>query len=721
MSTFLLEINSPSMPATEVISIDLAVGKIFTNHFASIGLVKKSSPMVAMCTYGRLVVTCEDMQDMSSVSVRGPKTSSPSQAVDGFLKKYNAKKEDLIIEGDYYVFTQTNTSEDIEYAIKDATLECLNQCALEWKSTLSIGCNANKWVRPISSIVCLFNEKIVNFEFCGVEASNVAFFAESGNIASQDDSVTILNLKHYFDTVNERQILLTQNERVAKVTKMINETCDKEGIYCDLSRYQGLLQEVCAMVESPHIFVGKIPEEYKDVPNCTKVYTMVNDQRYFPCSMGVLQKALNKNDVEEQFCNFIFVSNKFYAKTGQREASVIKGNETVLNARLADQKFYWNQDLKKWQGKKEQDVRKMLSPKLIDSCNEIYTYMEEYLKCIIPNDDAEAKDKCLAFAKAFVIFAKLDMETKCVLDMPEVRGFIGSHMWRLWCDASVANKEEYAKTMEFQHAKSPIQIADFEFKTLICPVFLMCNALNHIVHHVALGHIPTPSGDPYTVKRAADMFIIAQEQLKKVMSAQNIKLNAILNTKTPINEDTFDILKKAIVRVNGKLPLVRRNALNHALIKAGNSITNAQREEIDAKLNLKPLQTLVANKILKLKPNSPTCASIDLMVEHFSLNSVAVCIPEFKSNKLIHARRVGIANNYKGDERTKNKLFNETISAVSQDEFQSAAKLAIDIDDYDLLYNSIVNCGFSNEQTEEEIDEIARLAIEIMEKAGFDC
>ena len=275
----------------------------------------------------RLVIYIEGisaLQEEKLVEIKGPRVNAPEISINGFLQKNKKNKEDLHIKstskGDFYFLSYKVGAQTIQTKLH-TTLEDLLM-NFEWPKSMRWGNGRVKWIRPIKSLLCLFNDNILPIEFAGLKASN---FTHGHRFKSS--ALEIFNATDYFTKLKENYVIIDQEERFKFIKEQAVELAEDNDLHLNID--QQLLEEITGLVEYPTVLLGKIDNHFMSLPSELLIAVMRNHQKY--------HYLLDQNMEIAPF--FVLVSNN-----GNNE-EVVKGNEKVLRARFSDAKFLIDQDL----------------------------------------------------------------------------------------------------------------------------------------------------------------------------------------------------------------------------------------------------------------------------------------------------------------------------------------------------------------------------------------
>jgi glycyl-tRNA synthetase beta chain len=337
MAEFLLELLSEEIPARMQARAAEDLKRLVCDGLKAAGL--SFTDARAFATPRRLSLVVDGLpvarEDVSEEK-RGPRVGAPDQAIQGFLKSValssldQAEKRDTG-KGEFWFAVVTKKggpTADVLPGIIDVAMK-----ALPWPKSMKWGSGTMLWVRPLQSIVALFDGKVLVGEVApGGQMAPIKFgdttrghrFLSKGEIKVADfsDYAVKLRAQHVvLDPAERKKIILEGAEKLATGTQVI------------LKADEGLLDEVAGLVEWPVPLLGTIDAAFMDVPPEVLIVSMKTHQRYFATTRA--DGALANR--------FVVVANNLARDGG---ATIVDGNERVLRARLSDAKFFWGQDRK---------------------------------------------------------------------------------------------------------------------------------------------------------------------------------------------------------------------------------------------------------------------------------------------------------------------------------------------------------------------------------------
>ena len=260
---------------------------------------------------------------------KGPRVDAPPAAIEGFLKTTGVTRADCTLQetskGQFLFVVKKEAPQPTETVLSELSLAILKD--FRWPKTMRWPNSSTSWIRPLRGFVSLFDGKLVPFSYAGVTASNIT----RGHRFMASAPFEVKNFADYQQKLREHFVILDRAERQELIAQEVTKVAQESGFTPrpDLA----LLDEVTGLVEWPIALKGMIDLQFMDVPPDVIITPMRVHQRYFPLltSQGQLANA------------FIVLAN-IQAPDGGK--AIVRGNERVLRARLADAKFFWDQDRK---------------------------------------------------------------------------------------------------------------------------------------------------------------------------------------------------------------------------------------------------------------------------------------------------------------------------------------------------------------------------------------
>jgi len=476
MSTeFLLELLSEEIPARMQTRAAEDLSRLLGDALKAQGL--NDFDMRAYTTPRRLCLVIEGLpvaQPDVTEERRGPKVGAPEKALQGFLKANGVSLDDLeereTPKGAFYFLDVHKKGRATAEVLKDALDEILPR--FPWPKSMRWGERSERWVRPLESILCLFDGAVVPVAFAGRVAGNTS----KGHRFLAPDVFEVVNFADYEAKLRASQVILDPEERLQIIAVQGAKLAADKGL--KILEDPGLLHEVAGLVEHPLPLLGSIDNEFMEVPQEVLSTSMKAHQKYFSLV----------NDQGELAPYFLVVSNMRPTDGG---AKIVAGNERVLRARLSDARFFWDVDR---EAKLESRVETLKDRIFHASLGSVF----DKVKRIEALSQKAASDLGVDASKAAraAFLAKADLSTEMVGEFPELQGIMGQYYARgdgEEADVSQAVAEHYA----------PQGPSDKCPTTPVSVIVSLADKIDSLVGFFAINEKPTGSRDPYALRRAA--------------------------------------------------------------------------------------------------------------------------------------------------------------------------------------------------------------------------
>jgi glycyl-tRNA synthetase beta chain len=503
MAELLLEILSEEIPARMQARAADDLKRLVCEGLNKAGL--EFSAAEAHVTPRRLILMVDGLPtatpDVNDVR-KGPKVGAPEQALAGFMKAngFSSIDEAEIRElpkGEFYFAVVEKKGSDTSEVLAEIIPTALQN--LPWPKSMRWASHNQRWVRPIHSMVCMFDGAGVVFEF----GPRTAGTETVGHRFLSPDVITVRDFADYKEKLRAAKVMIDRGERRELILAQATKLAESEGLV--LKDDKGLLDEVSGLVEWPVILMGTIDEEFMDVPAEVLITSMKKHQKYFSC----LDKDGNLAN------RFIVVANTETVDGGKE---VVAGNERVLRARLSDAKFFWDQDRKTTLASKAPLLKdRVFHAKLgtlEDKVARVMTLGGEISEHV-GGADVDQVSRAAELAKA-------DLSTGMVGEFPDLQGVIG----RYYALNDGESPDVADAIAEHYSPQGPGDVCPSE-PTSICVA--LADKIDTLTGFWSIDEKPTGSKDPYALRRAAlgAIRLILENDLK------NLSLR-------PIFVDAFD-------------------------------------------------------------------------------------------------------------------------------------------------------------------------------------
>ncbi|KTE23360.1 MULTISPECIES: glycine--tRNA ligase subunit beta [unclassified Sphingopyxis] len=332
MNDFLLELRSEEIPARMQAGARAELEKLFRAQLSAAGLA--TGELTVWSTPRRLALIARDLPEATaavSEELKGPRSSAPPQALEGFLRKTGLRQDQL------------EDRDGVWFAVIDkpgrATAEVLAEAipaivrGFAWPKSMrwgkeSASSESLRWVRPLSGIVAIFGEELVPCEIGGIASG----FATRGHRFHCPGEITIGSASDYAEKLRACHVIVDHEERQAIIRDGAAKAAADAGL--SLVEDEGLVIENAGLTEWPVPLLGRFDEAFLEVPPEVIQLTARVNQKYFVV-----------NGADGRLANGFVCTANIDAVDGGAE--IVAGNRKVLAARLSDARFFWEQDQKK--------------------------------------------------------------------------------------------------------------------------------------------------------------------------------------------------------------------------------------------------------------------------------------------------------------------------------------------------------------------------------------
>ena len=494
MAEFFLELFSEEIPANLQQNFREKLLEEFREYFINKSIKSKKS--FSLSTPNRVIIVFEGLQKkikVGSEEIKGPKTSAPVEAIEGFLRSNKIDKKQLIKrdteKGEFYFFKTPSKTLNTSDLLKDLIPKLLG--SYQWKKSMKWGEFNLNWARPLKSILSVFDEKIIDFKFYHLTSSNRTFIDKD----FEEKTGLFKNFKSYERFLKIQGTIVDQTKRKQIIQKEFTKILSKKKLF--ILENLKLFDEVVDLVECPNVLLCDFDKKFLSIPREILILTMQSHQKYFP--------TIDKNN---QITNqFLLVANK------KDQKGLIKlGNQRVVDARLSDAEFFWNKD------KTQNLVKKVSELKRINFFKGLGTYFDKVQRMrklggMISDELLISKEKVELSAS----ICKTDLTSDLVGEFPELQGIMGGYFSAQQGfdkDICLSITEQYLPIgLDSNVPKKPFSIA-----------LSMIDKIDNLVGFFGIDEKPTSSKDPFALRRVALGIIRIIIENKK-----DLKLNDLLN------------------------------------------------------------------------------------------------------------------------------------------------------------------------------------------------
>lgn len=483
MPNLLIELFSEEIPARMQAKAADDLRKMVTDGLVEAGLTYVGA--AAFSTPRRLTLSIDDLLAESKPvreERKGPATTAPEQAIEGFLRSTGLTIDQLEVrdqkKGQAYFAVIEKPGRKAAEVIAEVLEQTIRN--FPWPKSMRWGAGPLRWVRPLHSIVCILSDadgnEVVPVDIDGITSSNTT----KGHRFMAPDAFTVTGFDDYEAKLKRAKVILRADERADAIWQDATNMAFAAGL--EVVDDKGLLAEVSGLVEWPVVLMGSIDDAFLGLPPEVLQTSMKEHQKFFSV----------RNPKTGRIEKFITVAN---IETADQGATILKGNQKVLFARLSDAKFFWENDLRTVE---REGLEAMGAPlanvtfhNKLGSQAERIARIAALAKELAPVVGADAAEAELA-AKV----AKCDLSSEMVYEFPELQGIMGRY---------------YAKSAKLSDAVadacrdhySPLGPSDDVPTEAVSVAVALADKLDTLTGFWAIDEKPTGSKDPFALRRAA--------------------------------------------------------------------------------------------------------------------------------------------------------------------------------------------------------------------------
>ena len=473
MSEFFLELFSEEIPANLQKNARETLLKDFTKFFEDKKITFKKSSCFSIPN--RLVILFDNLSKeliQKKEEIRGPNTSAPKNAIDGFLRSNQIKQDQIFKKktekGEFYFFNKPEKKMKTFEILQENIPLILDK--IHWKKSMKWSEFELSWGRPLKSILAIFDNKSLLFKYYHIQSSNETYLDKE----FEDKKRKFKNFKNYKDHLKKLGVIIDNIQRKNFIENQLKKISKRKNIIIEIDNR--LLQEVTDLVEQPNIISCKFDKKFLHIPKEILIITMQHHQKYF-----------------HTFNNLGKITNEFFvvANNKDKKGYIKLGNERVIGARLSDAEFFWNKN-------KNQNLVKQISKlKNINYFQGLGTYFDKIQRMrklggMISDELLISKEKIELSSS----LCKVDLLSDLVGEFPELQGILGGYFAQsqgFEKDIALAISEHYLPNgLESKLPKKPFSIS-----------LSLTDKLDTLIGFFGINLKPSSSKDPFALRRAA--------------------------------------------------------------------------------------------------------------------------------------------------------------------------------------------------------------------------
>jgi len=588
MSDLLIELFSEEIPARMQSKAAADLQKLITDGLVEAGLTYAAAR--AFSTPRRLTLALADLPERSPDTReerKGPRVDAPEKALEGFLRGAGLTRDQLEERDDkkgktFYAVIEKpgRPAADIVADVLEKTIR-----TFPWPKSMRWGEGTLKWVRPLHSILCILTREdgaeVVPVDIDGIKSSDKT----RGHRFMAPDMFSVTNFDDYATKLGSAHVMLDASERADHIWADATNQAFANGL--EVVEDKGLLAEVAGLVEHPVVLMGAIDEEFLELPAEVLQTSMKEHQKFFSV----------RNPKTDRIEKFVTVAN---IKTADNGATILAGNQKVLSARLADAKFFWENDLRPAKSGMDawtKSLENVTFHNKLGSQSERINRIADLAAELAPSVGADP-----AKAREAALIAKADLSSEMVYEFPELQGLMGRYYALAAgrdADVAAACEEHY----------SPLGPSDDVPTAPVSVAVALADKIDLLTGFWAIDEKPTGSKDPFALRRsalgvirlvlendlslnlldafskghdgadAADLFAFVQDRLKVYLRDRGISHDVIDACLSMDGNDDLTLLVKRATALSETLKTEDGKNLIQGFKRANNILTQAEEKD----------------------------------------------------------------------------------------------------------------------------------------------
>jgi len=399
---------------------------------------------------------------------------NPSKAALGFAKGQGLEVSQLETvkteKGEYLASRKTIPGEFTEALLPEILTKL--STSIPFRKSMRWADHELRFARPIHWILALYGGEIIPLQLEAVQSSNCSY----GHRFQSPAAFTVRNFADYMEKTKQNYVIVDPAERKKIILLEAQKAAAVVG--GNIFYTEDLLETVTFIVENPVIVRGCFDREFLQVPKEVLTTTMISHQKYFPVT----------DDAGKLLPYFIAVSN-----TRARDLNVvIRGNEKVIRARLADARFFFEEDQKTPLETRLDALKKVVFHRLLGTSYDKVMRFRKLAAIIARQVKPDVKDSVDRTA----LLAKADLETQMVGEFSELQGIMGREYARISGENPVIAEAIYEHYL-------PIAAGGDLPQTDEGAIVGIADKVDTIVGFFGVGLPPTGTADPYALRRQA--------------------------------------------------------------------------------------------------------------------------------------------------------------------------------------------------------------------------
>jgi glycyl-tRNA synthetase beta chain len=479
MPELLLELFSEEIPARMQTRAAADLKALVTGNLVDAGLTYEGAQSHAGPR--RLVLSVEGLAGITAETTeerKGPRVDAPAQAIEGFLRSANVRREDCAEvedrKGRFLVARITKPGRETPEIVAELVPDVIRR--FPWPKSMRWGTGTLRWVRPLHSIVCTFDGETVPVSVDGIASGNET----RGHRFMAPAAFAVRRFEDYAGGLREAFVMVDAGERAETIRAEADNLAFAQGF--EVVQDEALIAETAGLAEWPVVLMGSFDAGFLDLPPEVIATSLRSHQKCF----SLRRRGAGEGGALAN--RYLLVANLIAADGGKH---IVAGNDRVIAARLADARFFWDQDRKT----RLEDLLPQLQGITFHGKLGNQRERVERLESLA-GEIAAAIGADVEQAKLAARLCKTDLVTGMVSEFPELQGLMGYYY-------AIAEGHDPAVAEAIRDHYKPQGPSDTVPDSGVSQAVALADKLDMLVGFWAIDEKPTGSKDPYALRRAA--------------------------------------------------------------------------------------------------------------------------------------------------------------------------------------------------------------------------
>ncbi len=539
-STLLIELGCEELPAGPLPKMAEALTAAVSNCLVDAGLLDNDASGTTSFTPRRLAVQFPDVlnrQADQSIEKRGPAVNvafdsdgNPTPAALGFARSVQADVNELqrlkTDQGEWLQHTVVQPGQSLAEVLQQQLPVIINKIPMP--KTMRWGSGSQRFLRPVHWLVAMHGQSTLPLTVFDLQAGNLTY----GHRVHSSEAISLDNADEYRHRLQQAYVIADGTARQQKISQQMADLAADSGLQCP--EQPGLCEEVANLVEWPSGMLCSFDPAFLDVPAEALTLSMKTHQKFFP-----LYELSGENRLNHHFIAFANLES-----TSPEQVKV--GFERVIRPRLADAKFFWDQDRKQPLASYAERLANVTFQQDLGSLAD-----KTRRTALLATEIANKLNTDTTTVNRAAELSLCDLMTEMVGEFPELQGIMGRYY-------ALQSEEHPSVAAAIEEHYHPVAAGKPIAASLTGQILAVAERSDRLLGIFAAGKKPTGNKDPFALRRAALGLIrtILEGELELPLDWLLQTSGEILSPQIPVSAETTDeVIQFIFDRLEGYLPV----------------------------------------------------------------------------------------------------------------------------------------------------------------------